>query len=43
MNVLLQAADQLGAGLVLATHDATVAERLDAIWKMHDGELVITS
>jgi putative ABC transport system ATP-binding protein len=43
VNVLLQAAAHLGAGLVLATHDATVAERLDAIWKLHDGELVMAS
>ena len=40
VQVLLEAADHLRAGLVLATHDTTVARRLDATWRMHDGELV---
>ncbi|MEO5851820.1 MAG: ATP-binding cassette domain-containing protein [Nocardioides sp.] len=40
VDVLLEAADHLHAGLVLSTHDATVAGRLDVVWRMHDGELV---
>lgn len=41
VDVLLEAADHLGAGLVLSTHDATVASRLKVVWRMHDGELVV--
>lgn len=41
IDVLLDAADHLGAGLVVSTHDSTVAERLDALWRMRDGELVV--
>jgi putative ABC transport system ATP-binding protein len=40
LDVLLDAADHLGAGLVLATHDAAAAARLDVTWRMHDGELL---
>ena len=40
VDVLLEAADHLQAGLVLSTHDASVAGRLDVVWRMHDGELV---
>jgi predicted ABC-type transport system involved in lysophospholipase L1 biosynthesis ATPase subunit len=43
VDVLLEAADHLGAGLVLSTHDATVASRLKEIWRMHDGELVVAA
>jgi predicted ABC-type transport system involved in lysophospholipase L1 biosynthesis ATPase subunit len=39
IDVLLEAADHLDAGLVLSTHDASVAARLDAVWRMRDGEL----
>lgn len=41
VDVLLEAADHLGAGLVVTTHDATVAARLDEHWRMRDGELVV--
>ncbi|MGW7102768.1 ABC transporter ATP-binding protein [Streptomyces sp. NPDC054838] len=37
--VLLAAADTLGAGLVVTTHDPTVARRLAERWTMHDGRL----
>jgi putative ABC transport system ATP-binding protein len=43
IDVLLEAADHLGAGLVLSTHDAAVAGRLDQTWRMHDGELVVAA
>jgi putative ABC transport system ATP-binding protein len=39
VDVLLAAADLLGAGLVIATHDDTVADRLTARWTMRDGRL----
>lgn len=41
IDVLLEAADHLAAGLVVSTHDATHAGRLDVIWQMHDGELLV--
>ncbi len=43
IDVLLEAADHLGAGLVLSTHDATVAARLDVTWRLRDGELVVAA
>jgi putative ABC transport system ATP-binding protein len=39
VSELLRAADSTGAGLVIATHDATVAERLTTRWPMRDGAL----
>ena len=42
VDVLLEAADHLGAGLVVSTHDPAVAARLDVTWRIHDGELVGT-
>ena len=39
ISVLLEAADELGAALLVATHDATVAERLSDRWTMRDGHL----
>jgi ABC-type lipoprotein export system ATPase subunit len=39
IDVLLAAADHAGAGLVVSTHDPTVAERLPDVWEMHDGRL----
>jgi ABC-type lipoprotein export system ATPase subunit len=39
VDVLLHAADELGAALVVATHDETVAARLDTRWYMTDGML----
>ncbi|GAB3779855.1 ABC transporter ATP-binding protein [Nocardioides ungokensis] len=43
IDVLLEAADHLGAGLVLSTHDTEVASRMKETWRMRDGELVGTS
>jgi ABC-type lipoprotein export system ATPase subunit len=39
VDVLLEAAQQSGAALVVATHDRTVAERFLTRWQMHSGEL----
>jgi putative ABC transport system ATP-binding protein len=39
IDVLLAAADLLGAGLVIATHDEAVATRLSSRWTMRDGRL----
>ncbi|HKT00869.1 MAG TPA: ATP-binding cassette domain-containing protein [Rugosimonospora sp.] len=39
VTLLVEAADALGAGLVVATHDARVADRLPARWTMQDGRL----
>lgn len=39
IDVLLAAADHAGAGLVVSTHDPTVAERFPLVWEMHDGVL----
>jgi putative ABC transport system ATP-binding protein len=39
MDALLHAADELDAGLVVATHDPNVAERLDEAWQVADGRL----
>ena len=38
--LLVEAADALGAGLVIATHDARVADRLATRWVMDDGRIV---
>jgi putative ABC transport system ATP-binding protein len=43
LDVLLETADQLGAGLVVSTHDPVVARRLETRWAMHDGQLVLTT
>jgi ABC-type lipoprotein export system ATPase subunit len=37
LDVLLAAADQLGAALVVATHDPAVVQRLSTRWLMRDG------
>jgi putative ABC transport system ATP-binding protein len=39
VDVLLETADELDAGLVVATHDAHVAARFASQWRMHDGAL----
>ncbi|MFG2666706.1 ABC transporter ATP-binding protein [Streptomyces sp. NPDC048387] len=39
IDVLLAAADTLGAGLVVTTHDPRVAGRLSRQWSMRDGRL----
>ena len=43
MDVLLDAADHLGAGLVVSTHDAAVAARLQVTWQMRDGDLRVAA
>ncbi|MFJ8582905.1 ABC transporter ATP-binding protein [Micromonospora sp. NPDC093277] len=37
---LLQTAHRLGAAVVVATHDPSVANQLDQVWTMNDGELI---
>ena len=39
MRVLLVAAGHTDAALVVATHDAVVAEQLSERWEIHDGQL----
>jgi ABC-type lipoprotein export system ATPase subunit len=39
VNVLVEAAGHLGAGLVIATHDPGVTARMTTRWRMRDGEL----
>lgn len=39
VDVLLDAADATGAALVVATHDADIAARLDRVWSISDGLL----
>jgi putative ABC transport system ATP-binding protein len=41
IDVLLGAADRLGAALVVATHDPAIAGRLEQQWIMHDGVLSV--
>jgi putative ABC transport system ATP-binding protein/lipoprotein-releasing system ATP-binding protein len=41
VDVLLAAADHAGAGLVVSTHDPTVAARLPDVWELHGGHLTI--
>jgi ABC-type lipoprotein export system ATPase subunit len=43
VDVLLAAAAHAGAALVVATHDAAVADRLPERWQMHDGRLTATA
>jgi ABC-type lipoprotein export system ATPase subunit len=43
VSELLATAEQLGAALVIATHDPAVARRLTVQWQMVDGRLTITS
>ncbi|GAA4588502.1 ATP-binding cassette domain-containing protein [Planotetraspora phitsanulokensis] len=40
MTVLLAAADEIGAGVVVTTHDLQIAQELDTRWHMADGRLV---
>jgi putative ABC transport system ATP-binding protein len=39
VDVLLQAANALGAAVVISTHDPSVAQRLDETWTMRSGAL----
>jgi putative ABC transport system ATP-binding protein len=41
VTLLLETADALAAGLVIATHDARVADRLAARWVMDDGKIAL--
>jgi predicted ABC-type transport system involved in lysophospholipase L1 biosynthesis ATPase subunit len=43
VSALLAAAQHAGAALVIASHDPTVAERLDLRWEMHSGRLSTVS
>jgi putative ABC transport system ATP-binding protein len=40
LDVLLAAADDLGAALVVATHDSLIAGRLADRWTMRDGRVL---
>jgi putative ABC transport system ATP-binding protein len=40
VDVLLQASAELGAALVVSTHDGLIAERLPTQWTMRDGALI---
>jgi ABC-type lipoprotein export system ATPase subunit len=40
LDVLLQASDELGAALVVSTHDPLIAQRLPGSWTMRDGRLL---
>ncbi|MEU0696816.1 ATP-binding cassette domain-containing protein [Streptomyces niveus] len=39
IDVLIAAADEIGAALVVTTHDPAVAERFAERWEMHEGRL----
>ena len=39
IDVLLQAADDLGAALIVSTHDPAISRRLPTEWAMRDGRL----
>jgi len=41
MDLLLAAADETGAALVVSTHDDAVADRLASRWQIADGELAV--
>jgi ABC-type lipoprotein export system ATPase subunit len=40
MDVLIQASDQSGAALVVATHDPAIAGRLRQVWQLSHGVLI---
>jgi predicted ABC-type transport system involved in lysophospholipase L1 biosynthesis ATPase subunit len=40
VDLLLNACAEVGAGVVIATHDRAVARRMDTSWELHDGELM---
>ena len=42
VDVLLEAAAETGAALVVSTHDPAVGERLDHLWAVADGRLTTT-
>jgi len=39
MDVLIQASEELGAALVVSTHDPVIADRLAVQWTMRDGRM----
>ncbi len=41
VDVLIQTADELGAALIVNTHDPLVAEHLTTLWSMADGRLTL--
>lgn len=41
VDVLLASANEIGAALVVSTHDAEVADRLARRWSMHEGRLSV--
>lgn len=43
IDILLAAADDLGAALIVSTHDPVIARRLPIRWAMRDGRLRITT
>ncbi len=43
IDVLLATADQIGAALVVTSHDLDVADRLDLRWTMHEGRLLLAA
>ncbi|MEO9137871.1 MAG: ATP-binding cassette domain-containing protein [Jatrophihabitans sp.] len=38
-DVLVQVSDEIGAALVVATHDPAISARLSTVWPVHDGRL----
>jgi ABC-type lipoprotein export system ATPase subunit len=40
IDVLLQVSDEIGAALVVATHDENIGARFNTIWPVHDGRLL---
>lgn len=38
-DVLIQVSDEIGAALVVATHDPAIGGRMSTVWPMHDGRL----
>jgi predicted ABC-type transport system involved in lysophospholipase L1 biosynthesis ATPase subunit len=43
VDLLFDAAEHLSAGLVIATHDPAVADRMKEIWRMRDGDLRVAA
>ncbi len=39
VDVLVKVADEIGAGLVISTHDPHIASRMRSQWRMHEGSL----
>lgn len=38
-DVLVQVSDEIGAALVIATHDTAISARMSTVWPVHDGRL----